>query len=849
MHCKTFTEISLNEQHAAYNQPNHPMRTSFCFLNTTGAVLFAALTAFAAPTAILTVQTDKPGAKISPTMWGIFLEDVNFAADGGLYAELVKNRSFEFPEPMMGWSKIAPDTTAGSIEIRDQDPFNPANSHYLRIKADGASKNFGVSNEGFRGMGVREGESYAFSAQLRAVEGQPALRAELVTGDGRKLAEARLDGFSQQWRKHTATLRATATEPKARLNVYVEGAGTLDLDMVSLFPQKTWRDRPGGLRADLVRMLADLNPGFIKFPGGFPTEGRSLATRYQWKQTVGDLAERKLKKSVWNSGTAPDYFQSHGLGFFEFFQLCEDLGAEPQPVLNCGMAATFSGEAAPLDQLDSYIQDALDLIEFANGPVTSPWGSKRAAMGHPQPFNLKMIRVGNETVGPKYLERFERIACAIRTKYPEIKLIAGTGPDPTGDSFDFAWDKLGNSQADILDEHSHNQPLWFFSSASRYDHYDRRRSKVMVGEYCAHSEPGLFSPNNRSTLETALSEAAFKTGLERNADVVTMSSICASLAHADAWQWKPDLIWFDNLRAYGTPSYYVQQLFSRNRGDVVLPIELRVSGTTRGPQGGAIGVGTWNTQAEFKDVKVTHGGRTLYTGDFGNGTDDWKLLGSGDWKTEDGVLRQSSLTGNPRALLAGKFWTDCTLSLKARKLGGVEGFLIAFNLYDENGKYWWNLGGWGNTKYTIEMNGVVSQVPGTIETGRWYDIRIELRGAKADCYLDGQLVQSARLLLPNLEPLYVSATRDESTSEVILKVVNPTSESLTTEVRLEGIADIANPATAIVLTSANAADENSFGNPINVAPKTTSLTLNGPWFQHTFPAHSLTVLRIKEGTK
>ncbi len=821
------------------------MRTPLYFLNPTGAALFAALTAFAAPTATLTVQADKPGAKISPAMWGIFLEDVNFAADGGLYAELVKNRSFEFPEPMMGWSKLAPGATASSIEIRDQDPFNAANPHYLRIKADVASKNFGVSNEGFRGMGVRDGEDYTFSAQLRAVEGRPVLRVELADDDGRKLAEAKLDGFNQQWKKYTVTLRATATETKARLNIYVEGAGTVDLDMVSLFPEKTWKNRPGGLRADLVQMLADLNPGFIKFPGGFPTEGRSLATRYQWKQTVGDLAERKLKKSVWNSGTASDYFQSFGLGFFEYFQLCEDLGAEPQPVLNCGMAATFSGEAAPLDQLDPYIQDALDLIEFANGPVTSPWGSKRAAMGHPQPFNLKMLRIGNESVGPKYLERFERIAGAIKAKHPEIMLIAGTGPDPAGDSFDFAWDKLGNGQADILDEHSHNQPLWFFSSASRYDHYDRHRSKVMVGEYCAHSEPGLFSPNNRSTLETALSEAAFKTGLERNADVVTMSSICASLAHADAWQWKPDLIWFDNLRAYGTPSYYVQQLFSRNRGDVVLPVELQLPEASRDPQGSAIGVGTWNTQAEFKDIKVTRDGRTLYSSDFSNGTNGWKLLGGGDWKTEDGVLRQGSLTGNPRALLAGKFWTDCTLSLKARKLGGAEGFLIAFNLYDENGKYWWNLGGWGNTKYTIEMNGIVSQVPGTIETGRWYDIRVELKGAQADCYLNGQLVQSARLLLPDIEPLYASATRDEATGEVILKIVNPRPEPLETEVRLDGIVRIAGPATTTVLTSANPADENSFDNPVKVAPKASSLSLNGPRFQYTFAANSLTVLRIK----
>jgi alpha-N-arabinofuranosidase len=308
----------------------------------------------AAETATLTVQADKPGATISPTMWGIMLEDLNFAADGGLYAELVKNRSFEFPNPMMGWSKTPSGGTAGSMEILDRDPFNALNPHYLRIKTDGAREALGVSNEGFRGMGVREGEGYAFSTQVRAVDGRPALRIELVGADGRKLAEARLDGFTDQWKKRSATLRVAATEPKARLNIYVEGPGAADIDMVLLFPEKTWKNRPNGLRADLVQMLADLKPGFIKFPGGFLTDGPRLENRYQWKTTIGDLAERKVTINPWsqfNPRPAPDYFQSYGLGFFEYFQFCEDLGAEPLPALNPGMAAQFPGEMALLDQL------------------------------------------------------------------------------------------------------------------------------------------------------------------------------------------------------------------------------------------------------------------------------------------------------------------------------------------------------------------------------------------------------------------------------------------------------------------------------------------------------------------
>ncbi len=530
------------------------------------------------PVVTLRIQADQPGARISPTMWGVFFEDINFGADGGLYAELVKNRSFECANPMLGWSNISTGNIAGIVEIHEQDPFNAANPHYLRVKVYPDRAGGGVSNEGFRGMGLREGEDYAFSAQVRAVEGQPALRIELAAGDGRKLAEARLAGFTKQWKKITAILKAAATEPQARLNIYVEGPGAVDLDMVSLFPLKTWKNRPGGLRADMVQMLADLKPGFLRFPGGCIVEGRWLDIRYQWKTTIGDIPERKLIINRWNNEfrhrPTPDYFQSFGLGFCEYFQLCEDIGAEPLPILNCGMACQFnSGELAPMDQLEPYIQDALDLIEFANGPATSTWGKKRAEMGHPQPFNMKLLGVGNEQWGLQYIERYERFAKVLKEKHPEIKLVSSAGPEPADERFKFAWAKLRELKADIVDEHCYAKPEWFFNSAARYDKYDRKGPKVFMGEYAAQSV-NTASPNNRNTWECALSEAAFMTGLERNADVVVMSSYAPLLAHLDAWQWTPDLIWCDNLNVYGTPSYYVQQMFSRNRGNVVLPVKL-----------------------------------------------------------------------------------------------------------------------------------------------------------------------------------------------------------------------------------------------------------------------------------
>jgi alpha-L-arabinofuranosidase len=520
-------------------------------------------------------------------MWGIFFEDINFGADGGLYAELVKNGGFEFPDPMMGWMKISPSLAKGEISIHssgetgasaeESQAFDPANPHYLRVQSEGTA-HFGVSNEGYRGLGVREGETYDFSAQIRQLAGAPVLKVNLVGSDGAMLDSVSLKGFSPRWTSCAAELHPKATDPKARLDVMMEGKGTVDLDVISLFPRHTWKNRPRGLRADMVQMLADMKPGFLRFPGGCIVEGSVLDRRYQWKNTIVPTPERKLLVNRWNyefeHRPTPDYFQSFGLGFFEFFQLCEDIGAQPLPILNCGMACQFnSGELVPLDQLQPYIQDALDLIEFANGPADSPWGAKRAAMGHPTPFNMKMMGVGNEQWGAQYIERYTAFAKALKEKHPEIMLVSDAGPSPADERFNFLWPKLRELHADIVDEHCYDHPLWFFANTHRYDHYDRNGPKVFMGEYAAQSV-AVVSPKNRNTLECALAEAAYMTGLERNADVVRMASYAPLFANAEAWQWTPDEIWVDNLNVYGTPDYYVQKLFCRNRGDVALPVEL-----------------------------------------------------------------------------------------------------------------------------------------------------------------------------------------------------------------------------------------------------------------------------------
>jgi alpha-L-arabinofuranosidase len=525
---------------------------------------------------VITVFADKSGPSIQPTMWGIFFEDINFAADGGIYAELVKNRSFEFAKPLMGWKILKPDTTSG-ILIVNQSKINPANPRYARITVAQGEPSFGLSNAGFRGIGIKKGMIYNFSVIARQSENSKLkMRIELLNSKGEVIGTTNLAPEAKEWKKYTAGLTATATDLKAKLNIWFEGSGSFDIDMISLFPNDTWKNRPGGLRADLVQLLAELKPGFLRFPGGCIVEGRDLDNRYQWKNTIGNIEDRHLIVNRWNTEFAhrqtPDYFQTFGMGFFEYFQLAEDIGAEPLPILNCGMACEFNtAEVVSMDQLDTYIQDALDLIEFANGPAVSQWGKIRTQLGHPAPFNMKFIGVGNEQWGPQYIERYEAFAKAIKEKYPHINIVTGTGPSPSGKDFDFAARELKKLNAQIVDEHYYANPEWFLKNAGRYDNYDRNSFKIFAGEYAAQSKY-TCSPDNLNNWKCALAEAAFMTGLERNADVVYMCSYAPLFAHVDAWQWKPDLIWFDNLKSFGTANYYVQKLFSNNRGTNVLPM-------------------------------------------------------------------------------------------------------------------------------------------------------------------------------------------------------------------------------------------------------------------------------------
>lgn len=524
------------------------------------------------------IDADKTVARIPQTMYGIFFEDINRGADGGVYAELVKNRSFEFKMPLMGWNEVKQDGAMGSILILNRGALNEDNPRFIEVSAL-TSTGYGLINEGFRGMGVKKDNRYNFSVLAKLPTGKGVkLQIDLVNAKGEIIGSASVSPLLKEWKKYTAGFTATETTPDAKLRILLVGKGAVDLDMVSLFPQDTWKQRPGGLRADLVQKLADLKPGFLRFPGGCIVEGRELATRYQWKRTLGDVANRRMIINRWNTEFAhrpsPDYYQTFGLGFLEYFELAEDIGASPLPIINCGMACQFNTcELVPLDQLGPYVQDALDLVEFANGAANTKWGKKRAELGHPKPFNLKMMGVGNEQWGPQYIERYKIFEKAIHSKYPGIKLVSSLGPSPDGEIFDSQNATFRKLNADILDEHYYSSPKWFLQNAGRYDNYPRKGPKIFAGEYAAQSV-ATVSPDNKNNWECALAEAAFITGLERNAGVVNMASYAPLFANVDDWQWTPDLIWFDNLSCYGTPNYYVQQLFSLNKGTDVVPVLL-----------------------------------------------------------------------------------------------------------------------------------------------------------------------------------------------------------------------------------------------------------------------------------
>ncbi|MFB9325634.1 LamG-like jellyroll fold domain-containing protein [Paenibacillus aurantiacus] len=783
---------------------------------------------------------------VSPTLYGIFYEDINYAADGGLYGDLIQNRSFEFGSPLYAWTKMSLGGGDGQVTTATEAPLNANNPRYARIAVTEPGTGVGLSNGGYSGgIAVKAGEKYDFTVYARSAdEVKKPLVATLRGADNAVLGSCEAGGIGSDWRKIGCAITATAASANASFDVMAAEKATIDVDMISLFPETTWHNRANGLRYDLSEMLDDLTPGFLRFPGGCIVEGGSLENRYRWKNTIGDVAQRSVQPNQW----AANYYQSFGLGFHEYFQLAEDIGAEPLPIIFIGQVSCHSNPPkVPMDQLGPYIQDALDLIEYANGDVTTEWGAKRAANGHPEPFNMKYLGVGNELWGQDYLDRYEAFYDAIKAKYPDMQLVLSAGYSPSDENFRKAYEWLANkgNKADLVDEHMYQSPDWFYNNVSRYDNYSRTGPKVFVGEYAAH---GVGKKNN---MESALAEAAFMTGLERNSDVVGMASFAPLFARQSNTQWTTDLIWFNNAEAYATPNYYVQQLFSNHVGQEVMPAKLTRKKASANDIAGSIVLGSWNTAVEYDDVKVTKAdGTALYEEAFGEASalDQWTPL-QGNWSVSGGAVKQSSQTTTDArlALTAGSDWTNYTVTMKARKTGGSEGFLVGFGAKDTNNYYWWNLGGWNNTQTVVEKatNGqkaiVGNTSAGGVETNRWYEVRIEVQGSGIRCYLDGKLVNEVQ---PAQGPLYNVTTKDAATGDLIVKTVNASGNAQSANVTVD--ADyIHSKATVIELKADALTAENSFSQPDAVHPQSRVADGFGKSFTYEFPAYSVTVLRLK----
>jgi alpha-L-arabinofuranosidase len=774
--------------------------------------------------ATMTVEVDRPGHAISPTLFGIFFEDINLSADGGIYPELVRNRSFEDADTLQSWRFVSVDgkstASISTADVQSRPPTPPLNSFNRRALCIRANGVFKLENDGYWGMNVTKGSTYSLRLAARSPEGVAApLKIRLVGSDGNELASGEAKGFEPRWEYHPVSLTASNSDPKAHLEISGEGRGMLYLDMITLVPDQTWKNH--GMRGDLAEALDAIHPSFLRFPGGCWVEGDDFEHMNHWKNSVGNIDTRTSLWNIWG------YNATNGLGFHEYLQLAEDLGAEPLFCINAGISHK---EVVPLERMAAWVQDALDALEYANGPETSVWGSLRAKSGHPKPFNLKYMEIGNENGQAPYAESWRLFAKAIHGKYPDLKLIAN----------EWAGSHPQDPAPGIIDEHYYSTPEWFIWNAAKYDGYDRKGPKVFIGEYAVTEGTG------KGNLRGAIGEAAWMTGMERNSDMVIMGSYAPLFCNANHRAWPINLINYDSYRWYGLPSYYVQQMFATNQGTVTLPVNVERAPTLTAPySSGRIGLGTWMNSAEFKDLTVTApDGRTLFHADFSRNIDSWTKIGDGNWSVQDGILRQSAIAPFVTAFVGDSAWTDYTITLKARKLEGDNGFQIYFHNRNSHDRIRWDLGGYGNSVHLLEIGVTSESMRAGIETGRWYDIKIEIHGTSVKGYLDRKLVQEVGDGRTNVKSLCASAARDDKSGEVILKVVNASSEALETQIDMKGADALTGNGRATVLTSRNPLDENSLEEPTKVSPKIESIQFTGSVIKRSFPGNSLTVIRL-----
>jgi alpha-L-arabinofuranosidase len=810
-----------------------------------GAEAVTTANAVTAASAAIAVDTGAPGAAISADLFGVFFEDLNSAADGGLYAELIQNRSFAYAKDeqpgwhaLTAWEVVTRGGGMGGVEIAAAEPSHPHSPHYAVLRMEIPGEGVGLRNEGFDGIPVRAGERYDLSllARRAGAGGPIALTARLESKDGREVYGQAVIGPAggAGWTRHTATIEAQHTDPDARFTLLATEPGVVHLDLVSLFPRRTFRGRPNGLRADLAQAIADLRPKFVRFPGGCVAHGNGLGNMYRWQDTLGPLQARRQQRNLWG------YHQSAGLGYFEYFQFCEDIGAKPLPVVPAGVCCQNSDgggqRGVAMDEMPAYVQEVLDLVEYANGPATSRWGAVRAAAGHPEPFGLEYLGVGNEdTISSAFRERFAMIHAALRERHPEITVIGTVGPSPVGEEWEKGWAFARETGVAVVDEHSYKSPRWFLENTRRFDDLDGSGPAVYVGEYAARD----------NTLRAALAEAAYMIAMERNGDVVKLASYAPLLAKRGHTQWLPDLVYFDNTTVWPTLNYHVQWMHSVNSGDTCLPVTV-----TGGPEPERAGpaerrgifVGTYDTAAEFAEIRVNgEAARGAFAPE------------GGTWQAVDGVYRQTQRDGvAARSFLADVADADGgALTLQARKLGGAEGFAVGVGTPGDF--YQWSLGGWRNRSLTLQrgddgcVHDLTDPVPGPIEPGRWYDIRIEWRGNRIRCFLDGELIHDLDDVRAPAETFAVSAVRESGSGDVIVKVVNATPTRVTTRIEPSGPgAGPFGPAVTTTLAAdpadpAGVAAGEPFA-PAPVTPEERHLPA-GEAFDCELPPYSFTVLR------
>ena len=820
------------------------------------------LAACSQPQAEITIDVAQHGADIPSSMYGIFFEEINHAGDGGLYAELVQNRGFEDtsvpegyrvkdgklyppanscnhltcakPHPDMcyrwpteeipAWSLTQLEGEGASMKLTTEYPLNSATPTALKVTLP-AEGRVAIGNTGFWGMNIEEGKDYylrLYTSNGKRFDGKAVIR--LVGEDGQELCNCPLAiDMAKAWSEYTGHLTATGSDSRAHLVIELEGKGTLLLDYVSLFPFETFRNRANGLRKDIAETLEAMRPAFVRWPGGCVVEGITLSNRIKWKETIGDPVTRPGVYDTWG------YRTTMGFGYHEFLQFCEDIGAGGMFVCNVGLGCQGRvGDACKDDEVDSFIEDVLDAIDYALGDGTTEWSRKRVENGHPAPFPLKYVEIGNENWGPVYEKRYDKFYKAIKEKYPQLKLISTLG--------------LGgqhrHERVDMIDPHWYVSPEFFFASDKLFDQQERGDYEIYIGEYAVNQNVG------GGNLLGALAEAAFLTGVERNSDLVKMASYAPLFENVNDRVWPTNLIWFDSYRVMGRSSYQVQKMYAENRPSFNVATSFEQPVIPVGVKG-QIAVGGWNTDNEYKDLKVTLADGRTVEADMSQG---WTPQ-EGTWNAEGGTLK-----GSGPGVMRWNLWSvpeafgDCSISLKARKIAGAEGFLIYFGMHDGKNGYVLNIGGWGNQTTAFQrINGNdMPQIPNNIsqyvEEGRWYDIRIDIKDGKFTYSLDGkQMLETA---IENIQR-YVVSGYDENTGELIVKFVNATKEPFSTSVNLQNVTSVKRKGKVVTLTSADPKDENTLDDPKRVFPRESTFNKFSGQFDYTFEPWSFTVLRIK----